>query len=155
MSYKFIAPHPLFTCILRGTLITLTGQSWQRILYLGVSFQVMAWSFAYQLGSITSILPLYRTFTATAFSIYILIKVKSYSSSALTASSIQTLTVDLTSTTLGRCWGGAGWVSAVILAHKGFVVYIISIPYDFIVSLMYLSLSFIVLQFLLCLIYSS
>ena len=42
-----------------------------------------------------------------------------------------------------------------MLAHKGFIIYIISVPYDFIVFLICLSLSFIVLQFLLCLIYSS
>ena len=99
--------------------------------------------------------PLYRTFTATAFSIYVLIKIKSCSGSAPTASSIQTLTMDLTSTILGKYQGGAGQAPMAMLTYKGFVVCIIGMPYNFIAFLIYPSLSFTVLWFLLCLIYSS
>ena len=93
----------------------------------------------------TSISPLYRTFTATAFSIYILIKVRSYSSFAPAAFSVWTLTVDLTSTTLGRYWGGAGRAPAAMLAYKDFVMCVIGVPYNFIGFLIRLSLSSIVL----------
>ena len=110
-----------------------------------MSLWVMAWSFAYWLGNTTSISPLYRTFTATAFGIYVLIKVKSYSGSTPAAFSVWTLTVDLTNTTLGRCWGGASQAPAAMLAHKGFIVCIIGVFYNFIISLMRPSLSSIIL----------
>ena len=115
----------------------------------------MAQSFTYQFGSITSISPLYRTFTTTTYSIYILINIRIYSSSTSTTSSIRTLTINLIGTTLERRQGGADQALAAILAYKGFIIYVISILYNFIVSLIRISLSSTAFQFLLYLIYSS
>ena len=144
-----MAPCLLSTYILRGTLITLIRQFQYRILYLGVSPQVIAQSFTYQLRSITSASPLYRTFTTTTFSIYTLINIRIYFSSTPTIFNIQTLIINLIGTTLSRYQKGANQALAVILAYKGLVVYIISIPYNFIASLIRLSLFSITFQFLL------
>jgi len=52
--------------------------------------------------------PLYSTLTATALSICALINIRICFSSAPTISGILTLTIALTSTTLGMRWKGAG-----------------------------------------------
>jgi hypothetical protein len=49
----------------------------------------------------------------------VLINVRICSGSAPAASSVWTLTVDLTGATLGRHWRGAGWAPAAMLAYEG------------------------------------
>ena len=99
----------------------------------------------------TSTLPLYSTLTATAFSIYALIDIRIYFSSAPAAFGVLTLTVAFTEATLGMRWRVAGRALAAILAYNGFVACTVYIPYSFIASLMCLSLFFIIFWFLLCL----
>ena len=89
----------------------------------------------------TSISPLYSTLTATAFSIYALINIRIYSSSAPTASGVLTLTIALTGTTLGIYWRVAKRALAAILAYNSFIAYTVCVPHPFITFLMRLSLS--------------
>ena len=53
-------------------------------------------------------LPLYKTFTAIAFGIYVLINVKICSGFAFAAFNIQILIIDLTNVTLGGRLRGVG-----------------------------------------------
>ena len=92
----------------------------------------------------TSILPLYSTLTATAFSIYALINIKIYFSSTPATSSILTLTMALTKATLSMYWRVIKRAVTAILAYNSFIAYTVYISYLFIASLMRLSLFFII-----------
>ena len=78
-----------------------------------------------------------------------------YFGSALTVSGVCTLTVVLTGAMLSAHWRVASQALAAILAYNGFVICVVCVLYNLIVSLMCLSLSFIVFWFLLCFIQSS
>ena len=151
ISCVFITFYLLFTCMLRGTPITLTGQFYQRILYLGVSFQVITQFFTCWLGSVIFILLLYSTLTATTFDIYALIDIRICSGFTSATFGVLTLTVALTGAMLGICQRVAGWVLAVMLVYNGFIVCTVCVPYNFIAFLICLSLSSTMFWFLLCL----
>ena len=73
---------------------------------------------------------------------YALINIRIYFSSAPAASGVLTLTVALTKATLGIRWRVTGRVLTAMLAYDGFIAYTVCVFYNFIASLMRLSLSF-------------
>ena len=92
----------------------------------------------------TSISLLCKTLTATAFGICVLIDVRICSSSVPTVFSVLILTMALTGAMLNMCWRVTNWALAVMLAYVGFVACTVGVLYNFMASLMCLSLSFTV-----------